>query len=96
MSCYFIAQIRIHDPQEYQRYLDGFDEVFSQYRGQVVAVDDGPAVLEGHWPYTRAVVIRFPSEEEARRWYESPEYQRLASHRVNASDAHIILVHGRD
>jgi uncharacterized protein (DUF1330 family) len=96
MSCYFAAQIKIHDPQEYRRYLDGFDQVFVNYDGQVVAVDDGPVILEGEWPYTRAVVIRFPDEDEARRWYESPEYQRLAVHRVNASDADVILVHGRD
>ncbi len=96
MSCYFIAQIKIRDPREYQHYLDGFDEVFSHYRGEVVAVDDTPVVLEGEWPYTRAVVIRFPNEDEARRWYESPEYQGLAAHRVNASNADIILVHGRD
>jgi uncharacterized protein (DUF1330 family) len=65
MSCYFVAQIRIHDPQEYQRYLDGFDQIFADYRGKVVAVDDSPTVLEGNWPCTRAVVIRFPNEDEA-------------------------------
>lgn len=96
MSCYFVAQIRIHDPQEYQRYLDGFDQIFADYRGKVVAVDDSPTVLEGNWPYTRAVVIRFPNEDEAKRWYESPKYQSLAEHRISASDADIILVHGRD
>ncbi len=96
MACYFIAQIAIHDTAEYRRYEDGFDDVFAEHSGQVVAVDDGPVILEGSWPYTRAVVIRFPNEDEARRWYDSPEYQSLAKHRLDASEADIILVHGRD
>ena len=68
MSCYFIAQIEIHDRDEYQQYLDGFDEVFEKYKGMIMAVDEEPVVLEGEWPFTRTVLIRFPDENEARRW----------------------------
>jgi len=96
MSCYFLAQITTHDPQEYQKYLDGYDEVFTRYQGRVLAVDDSPSLLEGEWRYTRTVLIHFPSEAEARRWYDSPEYQALAQHRWRASSADIILVQGRD
>lgn len=96
MSAYFIAHIRIDDPDTYQRYLDGTDEIFARYEGEVVAVDDAPAILEGSWPYTRCVVIRFPSVAEARRWYDSPEYQELARLRRQASAGDIILVEGRD
>lgn len=96
MSCYFIAQIRIHDRDEYQRYEEGFDDIFIKYNGEVIVVDDRPAVLEGRWPYTRAVMIRFPNESEARRWYDSAEYQKLAQYRQKASQADIILVKGRE
>jgi len=95
MSCYFVAQIKIHNPEGYQKYLDGYDEVFARYLGQVVAVGDSPIVLEGTWPYTRFVIIRFPSPDEARRWYDSPEYQALAQHRWQASQADILLVKGQ-
>ncbi len=50
MSTYFIAQIKIHDPDEYEKYLDGFDEVFSKYDAEVVLVDDNPELLEGIGP----------------------------------------------
>jgi uncharacterized protein (DUF1330 family) len=96
MSSYFIAQIKIHDWEEYEKYLEGYDEVFSKYKGQVLVVDDSPTVLEGKWSYTRTVVIRFPDETEFRRWYESPEYQELVQHRWQASQADIILVKGRN
>ena len=81
MSCYFVAQIDVRDREEYQKCLAGFDAIFSQYKGIVVAVDEDPVVLEGEWPYTRSVIIRFPNEDEARRWYESPEYGELKKHR---------------
>ena len=96
MNCYFIANITIRDKEEYKRYEDGFDEVFARYSGKVVVVDDSPAILEGRWPYTRVVVIRFPDEQEAGRWYASPEYQTLVQHRWNAASADIILARGRD
>ena len=96
MSCYFIAQINIHDRDEYQKYLDGYDEVFSKYGGVVVAVDEDPSILEGDWPFQRTVVIRFTDEAEARRWYESSEYQELIKHRHRASEANVVLVRSRE
>jgi uncharacterized protein (DUF1330 family) len=96
MSTYFIAQILIHDREEYGVYEEGFDEVFARYEGKVILVDDHPTVLEGEFRYSRIVVIRFPGEAEARRWYESAEYQMLARHRFHASKADTILASARE
>ena len=95
MSCYIIALITIRDRAEYQKYLDGFDSIFSTYKGIVVAVDEEPTVFEGEWPYTRTVLIRFPNEEEARRWYDSDEYRKLAEHRHGAADSNIVMIKRR-
>ena len=96
MSAYFIALINIHDPARYEQYLAGFDEVFEKYQGQVVAVEDDPRVLEGEWPAGRTVLIRFPSEQALRSWYDSVEYQHLAQNRQEASVASVAIVTGRD
>ena len=96
MCSFFIAQIKIHDWDEYEKYLEGYDRIFRKYNGEVLAVEDSPTVLEGTWPYTRTVVIRFPSQAETMRWYESAEYQQLAKHRHKASKADVILVKGRN
>jgi uncharacterized protein (DUF1330 family) len=96
MSSYFIALIDIHDPERYEQYLAGYDEVFRKYQGQVVAVEDNPRVLEGEWPAGRTVLIRFPNDQELHRWYDSEEYQLLARHRKEASIASIAIVTGRD
>jgi uncharacterized protein (DUF1330 family) len=95
MSCYFVARIRITDPDEYRKYLDGYDTVFEKFRGEVIIVDDHPTLLEGVWEDSRIVVIRFPDKAEARRWYDSEEYRALATHRWQSSQADIILAQGR-
>jgi len=96
MSCYFIAAIDRHDPELYRKYEEGFDAIFAKYAGKVVAVDDHPILLEGAGSRGRIVLIRFPSVAEARRWYDSPEYQELARYRREASTADIVLVQGRE
>jgi uncharacterized protein (DUF1330 family) len=95
VSVYIIAQINISDRGEYQKYLDGYDDIFGKYKGMVVTVDEDPVILEGEWPYGRTVLIRFPSEEEARRWFDSEEYTRLKQHRLAASEGNIIMVKRR-
>jgi uncharacterized protein (DUF1330 family) len=96
MPHFFIAQIKIQDPAEYEKYLDGFDEVFDRYNGTVLAVDDNPVVLEGAWPLPRTVIIRFEREEEFYAWYNSPEYQRLMAIRQRAAEGNIVLVKGEE
>jgi uncharacterized protein (DUF1330 family) len=94
MACYLIAQINVRDKEGYKKYLDGFDEVFRNYKGIIMAADKDPAVLEGEWQYPRTVLMRFPDVEEAMRWYRSPQYQKLAKIRRRASDSNIVLVRG--
>jgi uncharacterized protein (DUF1330 family) len=94
MSVYIVASIAVEDWDEYNKYQDGFLDVFAKYKGELLAVSDTPQVIEGQWPYTRAVILRFPDEAEARRWYESPEYQAIAQHRWRASKGTVIAFEG--
>jgi uncharacterized protein (DUF1330 family) len=94
MSYYFIAQIRINDQAEYQKYIDGSGEVFKKYNGKYMAVDNEPVLLEGDWNYTRTVLIRFDSRDDFDAWYESDEYQKILRHRLKAADCDTILVKG--
>jgi uncharacterized protein (DUF1330 family) len=60
-------------------------EIFSKYSGKLLAVDEAPTVKEGDWPYTRTVLIEFPTAEAFDAWFNSQEYQALAKHRHAAS-----------
>jgi uncharacterized protein (DUF1330 family) len=94
MTHYFAAQIRIHDEDEYNKYLDKFDDIFSRYKGEYLAIDESPALLEGEWNYTKSVLIKFNSKEEFEHWYYSEDYQRILKHRLNAADCDTILLEG--
>jgi uncharacterized protein (DUF1330 family) len=94
MSYYFIAQININDPAEYQKYLDMADEVFNHYKGEYLVVDDAPLVIEGTWNYTRTVLIRFDTEALFNEWYYSAAYQEILKYRLNAAQCNTVLAKG--
>jgi uncharacterized protein (DUF1330 family) len=94
MIHYFVAQIRIHDTIEYDRYLDKFDDIFSKYRGEYLAIDESPTLLEGEWNYTKSVLIKFKSKKDFEDWYYSDDYQKILKYRLNASKCDTILVEG--
>lgn len=96
MACYFIAQINVHDEHSYATYLEGAGAILDRFSGRVLAVDEHAVVLEGEWPFGRTVLIEFPSMADLERWYQSPEYQRLADHRRAGSTANIVAIRGRD
>ena len=49
--------------------------------------------LEGAAP-DGVVVLQFPTVEDARAWYHSPEYQAALPHRKNAADHRVLIVQG--
>lgn len=94
MAYYFSAQIRIHDPGEYERYLESFDEIFSRCQGKFLAIDESPTLLEGEWDYTKTVLISFETREDFEAWYFSKDYQEILRYRLNAADCDTILIQG--
>ncbi len=91
---YFMAHIKINDPSEYQKYVNRAGEVFLKYKGEYLAVDNDPELLEGEWDYTRTVVIRFKSKEDFNAWYYSPDYQEILKYRLGSATCDTILVKG--
>ncbi|MCX6238536.1 MAG: DUF1330 domain-containing protein [Bacteroidia bacterium] len=94
MSYYFVAQIKINDNAEYQKYIDKAGEIFEKFKGEYLSVDNAPKIIEGNWNYTRAVLIRFENKNDFNNWYNSPEYQNILMHRLHAADCDTILLKG--
>lgn len=94
MIHYFVAQIKINNQDEYQKYLEKVDEVFSRYKGEYLAVDESPDLLEGEWNYTKSVLIKFNSKQDFEDWYYSKDYQKTLKHRLKSSRCDTILLKG--
>jgi uncharacterized protein (DUF1330 family) len=94
MSVYVIAELWIHDPARYGRYVDRFMDVFKKYQGSVLAADSSPVVFEGPWDGNRIVLLSFPDEASFRDWAQSAEYQEIAKDRKAGARSVIVMVRG--
>lgn len=94
VTTYLIAQLDIHDREEYSKYEEGFRDSFSQYGGKLLSVEEDPETLEGNWSFTRTVLIEFPSKEVAMGWYDSDDYQALVQRRFAASTGNLVMIEG--
>ena len=92
MTVYIIARFKIHDRAGYDRYSENFMQVFEQFDGTMLSVDEEPTVLEGEFDATRSVLMEFPTAAQAMAWVQSPEYQEIAKDRLAASTGHAIMV----
>lgn len=94
MSVYVIAQLRFTDRAAYDRYQAEFAGVFRRYSGTLLAADESPQIVEGHWDREKVVLMSFPDEDAFRQWAESPEYQRISQDRQAGADTVVLLVKG--
>ena len=93
MSASMIAQIEVHNPDEYQDYLAGFMPIFQRYGGELLATSKNETtIIEGDWSYPNYVIMKFPSAKNARDWYHDPDYIKLAEHRHRSANANLVLV----
>jgi uncharacterized protein (DUF1330 family) len=92
MSVYVIAQISITDRAIYNKYQARFLEVFAKFKGQLLAADENPQVVEGVWNREKVVMMKFPDQESFEAWAFSPEYQEIVKDRYAGSEATVLLV----
>lgn len=62
----------------------------------VIAAKTGhQEVLEGAAP-DAVVILRFPTLDDAKKWYFSPEYQKAIPHRQSSATFRAFLLEGSD
>jgi uncharacterized protein (DUF1330 family) len=94
MSAYVVVQIRVRDPETYDRYKALAPDSFERYGGRYVARGGATTTLEGTWQPARLVILEFPSVERARAWWDSPEYAEAKRMRQASADTEMVLVQG--
>jgi uncharacterized protein (DUF1330 family) len=94
MPAYIIARVSITDPEQYRKYLEAVPAIIEQYGGRALARAPSPETLEGPGEHRRIVILRFPTMENARAFYNSPEYREAQKLREGASVGELILLEG--
>ena len=94
MAAYVIGEIEVTDPQVYEEYRRQVPAVVAKYGVRFIVRGGAVEPLEGGWSPKRVVALEFPSMEQARKWYHSPEYTPLVALRQKASRGRLLLVEG--
>ena len=95
VKAFVIVQIVISDSDGYRQYgLAPHQEIFDKFNAKVLGVDDEVEIVEGSWPFTRTVLVEFPSKELARAWYKSDDYQAVVGLRHGSATSNLVIVSG--
>jgi uncharacterized protein (DUF1330 family) len=94
VAAYVIAVVNITDPARYEGYRAMVLPTITAFGGRFIARGGKTEVLEGQWDPRRMVIIEFPSMEQARAWWGSPEYAEAKALRQATSESTLILVDG--
>ena len=95
MPAYVLAQLDVHDPEAYKSYVEGFMPSFRRHGGELLAASRAETeILEGSWAMPGTVVMRFPSLEDARAWFNDPEYREVAKIRHRTASTNLVMIDG--
>jgi uncharacterized protein (DUF1330 family) len=93
-KAYVIAQASVSDPQRYELYKALAGAAVAKYGGKYIVRGGATQLLEGDWAPPRLVILEFDSVEQARRFYDSPEYRAAREQRQGAAQMNMLLVEG--
>lgn len=91
---YYIAEFELADPEGIKPYREQVDATFKPYSGRYIVRAAGVNRLEGNPPSHRLVIIKFDSIEQARAWYNSPEYAKIRPFRQRSGHTNAYIVEG--
>jgi uncharacterized protein (DUF1330 family) len=94
MPAYLIVDVTVTDPDVYEDYKKLAPSSIAQYGGRYIARGGRTDVLEGAWTPSRLVMLEFPTVEQARAWWSSPEYADPKRMRQRSSTTNMVLVEG--
>ncbi|PKB78683.1 MAG: hypothetical protein BZY88_17230 [SAR202 cluster bacterium Io17-Chloro-G9] len=95
MPAYLVGTVYdVNDPEGFQAYRNVALPTLEQYGGKFVGGGESVEVLDGDSAAPGFVVIEFESVEQAKRWYNSPEYQAVLPMRKNTTNSSLILSAG--
>jgi uncharacterized protein (DUF1330 family) len=95
MAAYLIVNIaRITDEETYGEYRARVNQGLTAAGGEYLVRGGHVDVLEGDWTPSRVVVVKFPSTDAAKNWWNSPEYEELKRVRQASTVTNMVLVAG--
>jgi uncharacterized protein (DUF1330 family) len=94
MAAYVILiRDKMLDQAEFDLYAPAAREARADHKITPLAFYGKHEVLEGA-DVEGAVILQFPTFEEAQAWYNSPAYQKALEHRLKGAEYRVLIVQG--
>ena len=94
-AAYLIVEMNISDPERYKEYMAEAPASVKAFGGEYLVRGGQHETLEGDWQPHRVAVLRFPSYEQAKAFYDHEPYRSIRGKRAGATEYfNMILVEG--
>ena len=94
MPAYFVAEIELTNPAAYEPYRVAVPATIAQYGGRFLTRGGATQLVEGAPEPKRVVILEFADAAAVKRWYDSPEYQKILPLRLANSTGRAFIVEG--
>jgi uncharacterized protein (DUF1330 family) len=94
MAAYLIANLRITDPEGFNRYREQVSPMIVRWGGRYLVRGGKVEVMEGDPGLHRLVILEFPSMERLREFYGSADYAPLLALRGASTVSDVAFVEG--
>jgi uncharacterized protein (DUF1330 family) len=94
-AAYVVVEMKIRDMEQYKQYMAAAPATVAAHGGEYLVRGGQHAVLEGAWSPVRLAILKFPSMEQARAWYDGEAYRAARAKRAGATDFfNMVVVEG--
>jgi uncharacterized protein (DUF1330 family) len=94
MPAYFVAELETTNAAGMEPYRAAVPATIAQYGGRYLARGGAAELMEGGPEPKRIVILEFADTAAAKRWYNSPEYQKILPIRLANSTGRVFIVEG--
>jgi uncharacterized protein (DUF1330 family) len=94
-AAYLIVEMHITDPERYQAYMAEAPAAVKAAGGEYLVRGGRHETLEGDWQPHRVAMLRFPSFEAAKAFYDGEQYRAARGKRAGTTEYfNMVLVEG--
>jgi uncharacterized protein (DUF1330 family) len=94
-AAYVIVEMKVSDPDQYKQYMAAAPATVAAHGGEYIIRGGRQESLEGDWQPARVAVLKFPSYDQAKAWYDGEQYRSVRAKRAGATEYfNMIVVEG--
>ena len=94
MPAYFVVELEATNIDGMASYRAAVPETLEKYGGRFLVRGGNTELIEGGPEPKRIVILEFADAAAVKRWYRSPEYQKILPDRLNNSKSRAFIVEG--